>query len=330
MRHSEGLKELLGGGLMPQVSVIMPCHNAGKWVADAIGSVLAQTYGNFELIVVDDGSKDASWEILQTFASDPRVRLLRNDSNIGQSASANRGYAEAKGDYIKFFDADDLLSHDFLEAQVRRLVGRTDAVASASWGRFYGDNTDTFRPNPEPVWKDMESTEWLVDSWIDCKGLMQCALWLIPRQILERTGPWNAKLSLINDFEFFSRVLCAAKEVLFCPEAVLYYRSGTPGTLSGQKSRAAYESMTESILLGTGHLLARRQDDRARLAAANVCQHGVYDLYPQHHDLRRKLEARIKECGGSNVPPFGGTYFHALRPFIGWKLAKRLQKLAGR
>jgi hypothetical protein len=77
-------------------------------------------------------------------------------------------------------------------------------------------------------------------------------------------------------------------------------------------------------------LLAKREDARARLAAANVCQHGVYDLYPQHSDLRRKLEARINECGGSKIPPFGGRYFQALRPIIGWKLAKRLQKLAGR
>jgi glycosyltransferase involved in cell wall biosynthesis len=312
------------------VSIIMPCFNAGKWVKGAIDSVLAQTYPYFELIVVDDGSNDESWKVLQEFANDPRVRLLRNERNIGQSASANRGYAEARGDYIKFFDADDLLSPDFVAAQVNRLTGRTDAVASASWGRFYNNDPATFVLNPEPVWKDVETTEWLIDSWIDCKGLMQCALWLIPRQILEKTGPWNAKLSLINDFEFFSRVLCAAKEVLFCPEAVLYYRSGTPGTLSGQKSRAAYESMADSILLGTAQLLARRQDARARLAAANVCQHGVYDLYPHHRDLQRKLEARIKECGGSNVPPFGGRYFHALRPFIGWKLAKRLQKLVGR
>jgi len=176
----------------------------------------------------------------------------------------------------------------------------------------------------------MESTEWLVEACIDCRGMMQAGMFLMPRRLVEKVGPWNETLTLIDDFEFFARVLSAAKEVLFCPEAVLYYRSGTPGTLSGQKSRAAYESMTESILLGTAQLLARRQDARARLAAANVCQHGVYDLYPHHRDLQRKLEARIKECGGSSVPPFGGRYFHALRPFIGWKLAKRLQKLVGR
>ncbi len=312
----------------PSVSVCIPCRNSERHLAQALDSVLGQSYPHVETIVVDDGSTDGSAAILQQYRQ-RGVKVI--DERCGSASKArNLALRHAEGELIKFLDADDRLSRECIAAQVGRLADRNDAIASAKWGRFYNDDLSTFRPNPEPNWKDMESTEWLVEACIDCRGMMQAGMFLIPRGLLEKSGPWNEGLTLIDDFEFFSRVLCAAKEVLFCPEAVLYYRSGTPGTLSGQKSRAAYESMTESILLGTGHLLARRQDARARLAAANVCQHGVYDLYPQHHDLRRKLEARIEECGGSTVSPFGGRYFHALRPFIGWKLAKRLQKLAGR
>lgn len=314
----------------PLVSIVMPCFDAGRWVASAVESVLGQSFGDLELIIVDDASVDDSRDRVQPFLGDPRVRLLRNDANIGQSAAANRGWELARGDYIKFFDADDLMSPNFLECQLQRLNGRTDAVASASWGRFHGDDLSTFKPNPEAVWRDMEPTDWLVESWITCRGMMQCGLWLVPRQILERVGGWNERLSLINDFEFFARVLCGAREVLFCPEAVLYYRSGVTGSLSGRKSRAAYESLVESILEGTAHLLAKRQDARARKAAANVCQSGIYEVYPGHADLVLKLEEKVRQLGGSDFPPPGGSAFQALRRVVGWKLASRLLSWSGR
>jgi glycosyltransferase involved in cell wall biosynthesis len=308
----------------------MPCYNAGRWVVSAVESVLAQTCRDLELLVVDDASGDDSVARLEAFRREPRFRLLRNERNIGQSASANRGWALARGEYIKFFDADDLMSSDFLESQLNRLAGRDDAVVSAAWGRFHGDDLSTFRPNPEAVWRDMESTDWLVESWITGRCMMQCGLWLIPRRIVERVGGWNERLSLINDFEFFARILCAAREVLFCPDAVLRYRSGVAGSLSGRKSRAAYDSMVDSILLGTGHLLAKRSDVRARRAAANVCQSGIYEIYPGHPDLVEQLHARVGELGGADLPVSGGRGFQILRRVVGWKAARRLMSLAGR
>ncbi len=314
----------------PLVSIIVPCFNAGRWADAAINSVLAQSYANIEVIAVDDFSSDGTWEVLQMFRGNARVRILHHDRNRGQSAAANTGWREACGEYIKFFDADDLLSAGFIEAQVRRLAPRSDAVASASWGRFCADDLSTFAPNPEAVWRDMEPTDWLVESWITGRAMMQCGLWLIPRQIIERVGGWNERLSLINDFEFFARILCAAREVLFCPDAVLRYRSGVAGSLSGRKSRAAYDSMVDSILLGTGHLLAKRSDVRARRSAANVCQSGIYEIYPGHPDLVEQLHARVGELGGADLPVSGGRGFQILRRVVGWKAARRLMSLAGR
>jgi hypothetical protein len=102
------------------------------------------------------------------------------------------------------------------------------------------------------------------------------------------------------------------------------------GSLSAQKSRKARESECESLLLGTGHILRKRQDAEARLACANVCQHLIYDLYPKHPDLQERLRRRVEECGGAQIKPSGGRYFQMLRPWIGWKLARRLQRAVGR
>lgn len=312
----------------PLVSVCMPCHNAEKYVGEAIESVLNQTYKNIELIVVNDGSTDRSGKVLEKYKK-KGVKVFEQE-NRGQCAAANRALSESCGEYVKFFDADDILSPGLIEAQVRRLVGREDAVASARWGRFYDDDLKTFRLNPEPVWRDMESTQWLVEALQKAQPMQQCGLWLIPRTVLKQVGGWNEKLSLINDFEFFCRILVSVNTVLFCEESTLFYRSGIPGSLSAQKSRKARESECESLLLGTGHILRKRQDAEARLACANMCQHLIYDLYPRHPDLRARLQTRVKECGGAKIEPSGGRYFQMLRPWIGWKLARVFQRAIGK
>ena len=118
-----------------------------------------------------------------------------------------------------------------------------------------------------------------------------------------------------------------SSQVLFTPEATLYYRSGLQSSLSGQKSRKAVESSFHSLLKGTAHLLERRSDPQARLSCANVLQGFIYNVYPQHADLRKRMSHCIKDLGGSDLPPPGGPRFQQLRRLIGWKLAKRFQRI---
>jgi hypothetical protein len=173
----------------------------------------------------------------------------------------------------------------------------------------------------------MEATEWLVEAWRDARPMMQCALWLIPRQVLERSGGWDEDLSLINDFEFFSRVLCHTEEVLFTPGATLSYRSGLKSSLSGQKSRKAVESAFKSLTKGAEHLLARRADTETKRSCANLFQDFIYTYYPDHADLLHAMKARITELGGSDLPPDGPPRFQKLRRLLGWRMARRIKQL---
>ena len=99
------------------VSVIVPVYNAGKWIEDTILSVRSQTYRDWELILVDDGSTDNSMEIMRQCADD-RVRIIDDGSNRGAAYARNMGVKEAKGRYICYIDADDLWSPDKLEKQL--------------------------------------------------------------------------------------------------------------------------------------------------------------------------------------------------------------------
>jgi glycosyltransferase involved in cell wall biosynthesis len=310
------------------VSILIPCYNAAPYVAAALDSALAQTWPEKEIIAVNDGSTDRSREILESYRS-RGVKVIHQE-NRGQCAAANRAFQECSGDYIKFFDADDLLAPRTVELQMERIAGSTTAVASCEWGRFYGDDLSTFELEPQPVWKDMDPIEWLVESWLVGGGMMQSALWLVPRALLGKCGLWNEDLSLINDFEFFARVLSHASEVRFAPGARLYYRSAISGSLSGQKSLKAVQSAFHSLMLGTQHLLARRNDARARRACATVLQKFVFDYYPEHAELCRLMATRVNELGGSDRPPDGTPGFHALRRVVGWRLARRIEKFAVR
>lgn len=95
---------------LPLVSVLMTAYNREKYIAQAIESVLASTYANFELIVVDDRSKDTTVEIARSFAAvDPRVRVYINEENLGDYPNRNKAASYAKGKYLKYVDADDLI-----------------------------------------------------------------------------------------------------------------------------------------------------------------------------------------------------------------------------
>lgn len=118
----------------PTVSVCMPVYNGENFVADAIASILAQTFADFELIVTDNASIDRTETIVRSFASrDPRVRYIRNPTNIGAAENYNLGYRLSRGRYLKWAAHDDVLSEDFLERTVAIL--ERDPTVSIAFGR---------------------------------------------------------------------------------------------------------------------------------------------------------------------------------------------------
>lgn len=312
----------LGGARRPLVSVCMPCYNAARFVGAAIESVLAQTYSPIELIVVNDGSTDDSAAVLEGFES--RGVKVIHQSNAGQCAAANRAFGVSKGDLIKFFDADDLLDREMISRQVAAISTYDDAIAMSEWARFRQDPTEAVF-NALPMYRTTDPVTWLTEEWARGEPMMQCAMWLIPRSVLQRAGGWNERLSLINDFEFFSRVLLAARSVVYTPGARLYYRSSVANSLSSQKSRMAAESALLSFILGTEHLIKVEDSQRTRRAAANMLRTFEYTFYPHFEDLRKRAAAKIGELGGSDLQPVGPPGFHRLRRWLGWRAARRIQ-----
>src|SRR5476651_2363164 len=101
----------------PTITVLMPAYNAERFIGEAIASVLQQTYTDFELVIVNDGSTDSTFDIITTF-NDPRIVVV-NQENMGVAAALNTGLKHAKGTYIARFDADDVCYSQRLEKQVK-------------------------------------------------------------------------------------------------------------------------------------------------------------------------------------------------------------------
>jgi glycosyltransferase involved in cell wall biosynthesis len=122
----------------PKVTVLMPAYNAGKYIAEAIRSVLGQSFADFELLIVDDGSSDNTLGVIHGFA-DPRIRLLVQENN-GISMALNTGLKAAKGVYIARFDADDICFPQRLAQQVIFLDGHPSYLVVGSDAEYISEN----------------------------------------------------------------------------------------------------------------------------------------------------------------------------------------------
>jgi glycosyltransferase involved in cell wall biosynthesis len=314
--------------MTPTVSVVIAAYNAGDFIEASLSSALSQSLEDLEVVVVDDGSTDQTARIASS-TGDSRVTVIRQ-SNAGQSAALNRGVAVSRGTYIKFLDADDVLNRGHLASQLSALRNFPDCVASCRWGYFALDaampkvrNEHTNRDYDDPM-------EWLLDSMMLDEGMMGGWMWLIPRQVWDRSGGWNESLTLNNDFDFSVRLLLASAGVRFAPEAVYSYRKGVGGALSGSASIAAMRSAFETTRSGCEFLLARSNSERSRRACADRWQWWLYHFYPDHAELAQYAEREVQRLGGSSKPLEGGRVLRFLLPIIGWKAVRRLQARAHR
>ena len=118
--------------MTPAVSVLLTAFNRERYVGSAIESVLAQTFTDFELIVVDDCSADRTVEVIRSYLSDPRVRLVQNERNLGDYPNRNHAATFAQGEYIKYHDSDDLMYPHCLSLMVGALAAEPTAALALS------------------------------------------------------------------------------------------------------------------------------------------------------------------------------------------------------
>jgi glycosyltransferase involved in cell wall biosynthesis len=219
--------------MQPVISIIMPCYNAAAHLPTSIDSVLAQTFSDWELIAVDDGSIDATLTWLQ-HQTDPRIRVS-TQSNHGVSAARNAGLALASGRYVAFLDADDTWDAGFLDAMFTALRAHPDAVlAYCGWQNLGlpGGRSDPFIP---PDYETATKAEAL---FTDCRWPIHAAL--VKRDAVLAAKGFDPTLKNAEDYALWLNV-ATASPIVRVPEVLAYYHFHDGVQASSDLARAALQ-----------------------------------------------------------------------------------------
>jgi len=263
-------------------------------------------------------------EIASEFSSE--ILKIHTQNNLGASAARNIAFKYSSGDYIQFLDSDDILAPDKIEKQLGLIYSDSNqCILSGSYREFTWTLSDA-EPAKE-ITGQMDFTkpiDWLIDAaW--SKTMFPPVVWLTPRKLIEQAGPWDEKLSYNDDPEFFARVLLKSEGILFCKEAISYYRRGISSSLGSRKDRKARESELESLNLVTDHMLEYENSKRVREACSYRYRKLIYSLYPMHRDLIKIAEEKIRQLGVTGNYDFGNGMTNKLGKFLGWKNAKKIR-----
>lgn len=201
---------------MPVISVIIPVYNGEKTIEETVRSVLNQTFQDFEIIIIDDGSKDATLEVIQQIL-DPRIQVY-SYANSGQGASRNRGFSYATGQYISFLDADDLWTPDKLEAQLEALQTNSDAAVAYSWTDFIDEFGNFLRPGSHLNISGNVYPHLLLTNILE-NGSNP----LIRREAINKVGDFDESLPPAEDWDFYLR-LAAVYPFVVVPRPQILYR----------------------------------------------------------------------------------------------------------
>ena len=201
----------------PEVSVVIPCHNAGRFLATALDSVLAQTFADREVLLVDDGSTDDTAERARAYRG---AVQYHHQANAGVSVARNRGIEQSRGRYLAFLDADDAWHPAKLERQVQALGQQRDARASHT-GLVIADAELRPLPGPPPPPAEGRLEQLLMLGNVLSGGASSM---VCERSLFDEVGRFDPQLSLCADWEMWIRIASVTRFALVAEPLCTYRR----------------------------------------------------------------------------------------------------------
>ncbi|MGB2925471.1 MAG: glycosyltransferase [Limnothrix sp.] len=246
----------------PKVSILIPCYNAERWIAQAIESALNQTYPNKEVIVVDDGSTDNSLSVIESFGD----RLIwETGENKGGNVARNRLLELSTGEWIQYLDSDDYLLDNKIEKQVDFLAQfpSVDIIYSPSIFEYWEENDAPQQeildiPKPHDPW-------FLLALW----HLPQTGSPLWKKSAILEVGGWKTEQPCCQEHELYLRLLKANKQFLYCDQAQSVYRQWSDSTVCKKDKSLTYKHRLQIIDDLESHLKEKNLLNDLRLHAIN-------------------------------------------------------------
>ncbi|MGB3294822.1 MAG: glycosyltransferase [Phormidesmis sp.] len=263
-----------------QVSVIIPCFNAEKWLTESIDSCFNQTYRDIEIVVVDDGSTDGSLDIIKGYGD----RLIwHSHPNQGSNPTRNQGLSMASGDYVLFLDADDYILPERIEKQVGcfERTGADVVFSSVRSQKHYPDGRIVLGdPSDERYYRPGDD---VLESLITSRRLAHNLSPMFTRDILEKVGGWDETVKCSQDRDLLLSVALAKAKFEFLPGCYSVYRQYPgPSRVSASKGRVRAEDSLKRTLKAERLLRAQGRYETYRKALAQAFFRSAF-LYAPHY-----------------------------------------------
>ena len=220
------------------ISVIMPCYNAAAYVEEAIMSVLRQTCPNTEIIVIDDGSRDSSPDIVSNLVKAHPGRIhLKHQDHCGPYPARNLGLSHARGDFVAFLDADDWWREDCLEKLLNSLQQQNSDLTYCGWQNI-GKRASSEEPHIPPAYEAADPAAAFLKS---CPWPIHAAL--IRRNVVEAVGGFSERCFSSMDYDFWLRILAHTTNIQHVPEVLAFYRWHGSDQISSAKWRQVLDAV---------------------------------------------------------------------------------------
>jgi glycosyltransferase involved in cell wall biosynthesis len=301
------------------VSIIIPCYNASRWIGEAIESCLQQTYSDIEIIIIDDGSKDNSLEIIQSYAEKNKNIIWQSIYHVGGNHARNVGLSLAQGKYIQFLDADDYILPSKIERQVTFLETTGADVVYGDWRHQYHSNNNSYTLGDIKITgQQLDILESLLGTW-----WVAVAALLYRRKAIK--NGWDETLNAAQDRDFFISVVMHGALVMYQPGCYcIYRRYGNVTVSTASKPRWIMSHCT--VLDKAERKLAqnkRLSSNYRRALAAGYFDMARYALSEDYSLYIKLLEAALKRC-----PDFQGNsknnIYNFLRIIIGFRRTEQI------
>lgn len=256
---------------MPRVSVVMAAKNYARFLPEAVESVRAQTFADWELLIIDDGSSDNTPEVVRPFLSDPRVRYFRAD-RLGQSRAKNLGIGLSRGEFVAFLDADDAWEPTKFEKQLALFTNRPN-VGVVFCRRSMMDEKGTPLARPAgtvPPPRGEVLREMFVQNFVCFSSA------IVRRAVFSRTGAFDPQWDLAIDFDLWLRV-AKHYEFDYVDEELVRYRTGH-GNLSKKLLDRVDTALSIMHRAGERKVIAEVPPDTVAAAYASTCRTMAYVL----------------------------------------------------
>ncbi len=317
--------------MQPKVSIIIPVFNSSAFLKKSLEGVLQQTYNNIEIIIVDDESSDDSFIIAKKFES--ATCIVIKQKNSGAAVARNTGLHYASGMYIQFLDADDYLSADKIEKQVVALSGRINEIAVCSYVSFENDDEIaglTAVDQSSFIYSSVNPSDFLINLLgFNSAGsnFIQTNCWLVPRSIINQSGPWRNYRCPDDDGEFFSRVILASEGIVYVPDILNFYRrQNSEHKLSSNSNKKYLQNTLLTIDLKYQYLKPFHNSYKLNMAfAKQYLDFAVYN-YPSNTLLSNIAFKKYKRLNHKvDLPLLGGKCIELSKSIFGWRIIRLLK-----